>query len=68
MDFEVGEQGEEDGERQFEDLGHRGDAVFRQRHAQVLFDSVDEHLVGAEHRPGALQHGEQQLQGNYLRP
>lgn len=28
VDFEVGEEGEEDGERELEDLWHRGDTIF----------------------------------------
>lgn len=68
MDLEVGEQGEEDSQRELKDLRHRGDAIFGQRHAQILFDGVDKHLVCAEHRPGALQHRQQQLQGDNLGP
>lgn len=64
----MGKQGEEDGEREFKDLRHGGDAVFRQRHAEVLFDGVDEHLVSAEHGSGSLQHRQQQLEGDYLGP
>lgn len=68
VDLEVGQQGEEDGQWELKDLRHRGDAVFGQRHAQILFDGVDEHLMGAKHWPGALQHREQQLQGDNLGP
>lgn len=64
----MGQQGEEDGQRELKDLRHGGDAIFGQRHAQILFDGVDKHLMGAKHRPGALQHGEQQLQGDDLGP
>ena len=64
--LEVGQQREEDGQRQLEDLGHRGDAVLGQRHAQVLLDGVDEHLVGLEDGAGVLQDGQQQLQGQHL--
>lgn len=66
VNLEVGQQGEEDGQRELKHLGHGGDAVFGQCHAQVLLDGVDEHLVGAEHGPGALQHREQQLQRDDL--
>lgn len=66
VNLEVGQQGEKDGQRELKHLGHGGDAVFGQSHAQVLLDGVDEHLVGAEHGPGALQHREQQLQGDDL--
>ena len=48
MLFEVGEEREEDCERQLEDIGDGGDAVLGERHAQVLLDGVDEHLIGAE--------------------
>lgn len=66
MDLEVGEQCEEDGQRQLEHLGHRRHAVFGQSHAQVLLDGVHKHLVGAKDGTGPLQHGEQQLEGNDL--
>lgn len=65
--FEVGEQGKEDGKRQFKYFRHRGDTVFRERHTQVLFDGVHKHLMGSKHRSSTLQHWEQQLQGNNLR-
>lgn len=68
VDLEVGEQREEDGQRELEDLRHGGDSVLGQRHAQVLLDGVHEHLVSPEHRAGALKHGEQQLQGHDLGP
>lgn len=68
MDLEVGQQGEEDGQRELEDLRYGGDAIFGQRHAEILFDGVDKHLMGAKHWPGALQHREQQLQGDNLGP
>lgn len=68
VDLEVGEQGEEDSQWELKDLGHRGDAILGQSHAQILFDGVDEHLVSAKHRPGALQHRQQQLQGDNLGP
>lgn len=68
MDLEVGQQGEKDGQRELKDLRHGGDAVFGQRHAQILFDGVDKHLMGAKHWPGALQHRQQQLQGDNLGP
>ena len=67
MRLEVGEQGEENGEREFEDLRHGGDAVLGQGHAQVLLDGVDEHLVGLEDGPGVLQDGQEQLEGQDLR-
>lgn len=66
MSLEVGEEGEEDGEREREDLGDRGDAVLGQRHTQVLLDGVDEHLVGLEDGPRVLQDGQQQLEGQHL--
>lgn len=56
--FEVGQECEEDGQREFEDLGDGGDAVFGQRHAKVLLDGVDEHLVGLEDGAGVLQDGQ----------
>lgn len=62
MGFEVGQQREEDGERQLEDLGDGRDAVLGERHAQILLDGVDEHLVGLENGPRILQDGQQQLQ------
>lgn len=68
VNLEVGEQSEEDGERELKDLRHRGDAVFRQRHAQILFDGIDKHLMGAKHGSGALQHREQQLKRDNLGP
>lgn len=67
VDFEVGEQGEEDGQGELEDLGHGGDSVLGERHAQVLFDGVDKHLVRAEDGARTLQDGEQQLQRHHLR-
>lgn len=67
MRLEVGEQREEDGEGEFKDLRHRGDAVLGQGHAQVLLDGVDEHLVGLEDGPGVLQDGQEQLEGQDLR-
>lgn len=66
VDLEVGEQCEEDSQRKLKDLRHRRDAIFGQRHTQILFDGVDKHLVSAKHWAGALQHGEQQLQGDNL--
>ncbi len=65
--LEVGEQSEENGEWELEDLRHRRDAVLGQRHAQILLDSVDEHLVSLEDGPGVLQDGQEQLQGQDLR-
>lgn len=67
MRLEVGEQSEEDGEREFEDLRHGGDAVLGQGHTQVLLDGVDEHLVSLEDGPSVLQDGEEQLEGQDLR-
>lgn len=66
VDFEVRQQREEDGQRQLKNLGHRRDAVLGERHAQVLLDGVNEHLVRAEDGPGALQHRQQQLQRHNL--
>lgn len=54
--FEVGEQGKEDGKRQFKYFRHRGDPVFRERHTQVLFYGVHKHLMGSKHRSSTLQH------------
>lgn len=65
--LEVGEQSEENGERELKDLGHGGDAILGQGHAQVLLDGVDEHLVSLEDGPGVLQDGQQQLEGQDLR-
>lgn len=65
--LEVGEQSEENGERQFEDLRHRGDSVLGQGHTQVLLDGVDEHLISLENGPGVLQDGQEQLEGQDLR-
>lgn len=62
----MGEQGKEDGKRQFKYFRHRGDPVFRERHTQVLFDGVHKHLMGSKQRSSTLQHWEQQLQGNHL--
>ena len=58
MLFEVGEQGEEDGQRQFEDLRHGGHAILGERDTQVLFDGVYEHLVRAENGTRVLQDGQ----------
>lgn len=66
--LEVGEQGEEDGEGEFEDLRHGGDSILGQGHAQVLLNGVDEHLIGLEDGPGVLQDGQEQLEGQDLRP
>lgn len=66
VDLKVGQQGEEDGQRELKDLRHRGDTIFGQCHTQILFDGIDEHLVSAKHRPGALQYREQQLQRDDL--
>lgn len=63
MCFEVGEQGEEDGEGELEHLRHGGDPVLGQRHTQVLLDGVDEHLIGLEDGPGILQDRQEKLQG-----
>lgn len=64
--LEVGQEGEEYGERELKDLRHRGDAVFGQGHAQVLFDGVDEHFIGFENGPGVLQDGQEQLERQHL--
>lgn len=64
--LEVGQQSEENGKREFEDLRHGGDAVLGQGHAQVLLDGVDEHLISLEDGPGVLQNGEEQLEGQDL--
>lgn len=64
----MGEQGEEDSQRELKHLRNRGDAIFRECHAQILFDGVDEHLMGAKHWPSTLQHRQQQLQGDNLGP
>lgn len=66
MSFEVGQQGEEDGQRELKDFGDGGDAVFGQCHTQVLLNGVDEHLVGLEDGPCVLQDGQQQLQREHL--
>lgn len=68
MCLEVGQEGEEDGQRQLEHLRDGGDAVFRQRYAQVLLDGVDEHLVGFEDGPSVLQDGQEKLQREDLGP
>ena len=62
MLLEVREESEEYCEGEFEDLRYGGDAVLGQRHAQILLDGIDEHLVGFEDRSGILQDREQQLQ------
>lgn len=62
----MGQQGEEDRQRQLEDLRHRGNTVFGQRHAQVLLDGIGKHFVSAEDWAGTLQQGKQQLQGDNL--
>lgn len=64
--LEVGQESEEDGERELKDLRHRGDSVFGQGHTQVLFDGVDEHFIRFENGPGVLQDGKQQLEGQDL--
>lgn len=66
MCLEVGEQSEENGEWEFEDLRHRGDSIFGQGHTQVLLDGIDEHLIGLEDGPGILQDGQEQLEGQDL--
>lgn len=63
----MGEQSEENGQGEFEDLRHGGDPVFGQGHTQVLFDGVDEHLVSLENGSGILQDGQEQLEGQDLR-
>lgn len=65
--LEVGEQSEENGEWEFEDLRHRRDTILGQGHTQVLLDGVDEHLVSLEDGPGVLQDGQEQLEGQDLR-
>ena len=42
---EVLQEGEEKGERELENLGNSGNAVLGQRHAKVLLDRADEHIV-----------------------
>lgn len=66
--LEVRKESEENGKRQFEDLRHRGDPILGQSHTQVLLDGVYEHLVGLKDGPGVLQDGQQQLEGQDLRP
>lgn len=66
--LEVGKQSEEDGEGELEDFGHRGHPVLGQSHTQVLLDGVDEHLVCLENWTSILQDGEEQLEGQDLRP
>jgi len=56
MLFEVREECQEDCKRQLKDIGDGGDTVLRERNAQVLLDSVDEHLVGAEDGACILQY------------
>lgn len=68
MCLEVGQKGEEDGQRQLEHFGDGGDTVFRQRYAQVLLDGVDEHLIGFEDGPSVLQDGQEELQREDLGP
>lgn len=68
MRLEVGQEGEENGQRQLEHFGDGGDAVFRQRYAQVLLDGVDEHLIGFEDGPSILQDGQEELQREDLGP
>lgn len=65
--LKVGEQSEENGEWEFEDLRHRGHSIFGQGHTQVLFDGIDEHLISLEDGPGVLQDGQEQLEGQDLR-
>ena len=52
--FEVRQQRQEDGERQLEHVGDGRNAVLRESDTQVLFDCIDKHLVGAEHRASVL--------------
>ena len=42
---EVLQESEEKGERKLEDLGNGGNSIFRQRHAKILLDGADEHVV-----------------------
>lgn len=64
--LEVGQQREEDGEGELEDLRHGGDPIFWQGHTKVLLNGIDEHLVCLEDGPGVLQDGEEQLEGQDL--
>jgi hypothetical protein len=66
MHLEVGEQHQEDGQGQLEDLGYGADAVLGEGDAQVLFDGRYEHFVGSEHGSGALQDVEEELEGEDL--
>lgn len=67
MGLKVGEQSKEDGEGELKDFRHRGHAVLRQRHAQILLNGIYEHLVGLEDGPGVLKDGQQQLERQHLR-
>lgn len=64
--FEVGQERQEDGQGELEDLGDGGDAILGQRDAKVLLDGVDEHLIGLEDGACVLQDGEQQLQREHF--
>ena len=57
MMFEVSEECDEDSEGQFKHFVFRTRSVLTQSHAQVLFDGVDEQLIGAEHGARVLQYG-----------
>lgn len=58
MMLKVGQQREEDGQRQFKHLCYRWDTVLRQRHAQVLFDGVREQFIGTENGSRVLQYAQ----------
>ena len=47
---EVLQEGEEKGERKLENLGNGGNAIFRKRHAKVLLDGTEEHIVRLEQK------------------
>lgn len=68
MNLKVGQQGQEDGQRELKNLRHRGNAIFGQRHAEILLDGVGKHIMSTEHWAGTLQQRKQQLKGNNLRP
>ena len=66
MHFKVWKKSEKNSERELKDIRHWGDAVLGQRHAEVLLDRGDEHLMSPEDRAGVLQHGQEELQGDHL--
>ena len=59
MLLEVSQQCEKYGQGQLKHLRHWRHPILRQGHTQILFDGIDEHVIGLKNGASILQDGQQ---------